>query len=262
MDIFVCVKQIPDPEIPPAKFRLDTAAKKVVPPDGVPPVISVFDERAMEAALRLKEQAGAKITAITMGPESAKDVVRHALAMGADEGVILQADPSQGWDSFVIAQGLTEVIKKLGHYDLILCGRQAADWDTGQVGYILAENLGIPVVSLARKAEVSDGKIKVERVTSDGYEVVEVSPPALVTVSQEIGLPRLPSGFGIITAARKPLKTFTAAELGLELSRPPQLELLRLFIPERQVKCEFIEAESGAEAGAKLVERLAEAKIL
>ncbi len=260
MNMIVCVKQVPDPEIPPSKFRIDPQANKVVPPEGIPPVISPFDEQAVEAGLRIKDQQGGKITALTVGSGSAVDVVRHALSMGADEGVIISDAALEGSDSFATAYVLTKAIQKIGEYDLILCGRQAADWDIGAVGSLIAENLGIPVITLAQKVEVVNGALKVERVVTGGHEVVEVSPPAVITVSNELGQPRLPSGWGIIAAARKQIPTWTASDLQIEASQvgasSARSDLRKLFIPVRERKCEIISGDSTAEAAANLASRL------
>ena len=266
MHIIVCVKQVPDPEVPPAKFKIDSATKKVVPPPGVPPVISVFDERAVELACRLKEKYQANITAITMGPGKVSDVVKQALAMGGDEGVVLQDKTFEDSDSFGNAYILAQAIKKIGSYDLILCGRQAADWDTGQTGSILAEMLGIPVVTIAKEIEVADGKIKVSRVVEDGYEVVEAPLPCLVTVSNEVGLPRLPSGMGIIQAARKQVPVWTAQDIGADPAKMgpagAHTEITDLFVPVRETTCEIVTADSPAEAATKLALKLRENKII
>ena len=266
MNIIVCVKQVPNPEIPPNKFKIDSAANRVVPPEGVPPVISPFDEQAVEGAVRLKEQAGAKVTVISMGQQAAKDVVKHALSMGADEGIVIEHEASDSSDSFATAHVLTKAIEKIGDYDAILCGRQAADWDAGQVASIIAENLGLPIVTRARSIEAIDGNLKVEHVIADGYEVFEVPTPAVVTVSNEIGLPRLPSGMGIIQAARKQITAWTAADIGVDTAiigpDAARTKLLRLYIPVRDAECEIMEGEDAAEAAMKLALKLREAKII
>ena len=266
MNIVVCVKQVPNPEIPPGKFKIDPEARKVVPPKGVAPVMSPFDERAVEGALRIKEQAGAKITVMSVGPKQAAEVVKFAISMGADEGILLSDKAFDDSDSFGTAQILTRAIQKLGACDLVLCGRQAADWDAGQVGSILAENLGWPLVTRARSLKEADGKLLVEHVTSDGYDVFEVTLPAVVTVSQEIGLPRLPTGKGILAAARKQIPVWTAADIGADAAMigpgAARTELLKLSIPVHEAKCELITGENTAEAAIKLALRLREAKIV
>ncbi len=260
MNIIVCVKQVPDPEIPPAKFKIDPEAKKVIPPPGVPPVISVYDERAVEAACRLKDKHKGKITVISIGTEKASEVVRHAISMGADEGFVLQDEAFENLDSFGTAYVLGKAIQKIGSYDLILCGRQAADWGAGQVGSILAEILGLPVVTLACDLQAEDKRLKVKRILKDGYEVVETPMPALVTVSSEIGLPRLPAGMGLMLARRKQIPIWKAKDIGAD---PSQLdrgrahtEITEIFIPKRETKCEIVTGATPAEAGANLALKL------
>ena len=266
MNIIVCAKQVPNPDIPPSKFKIDSKAKRVVPPEGVPPVINPFDEQAVEAALRIKEKHGAHITIVSMGSESARDVVKHALSMGGDEGVMLQDEAFEGSDSFATAHILTKAIEKIGKYDLILCGRQAADWDAGQVGSIIAENLGIPVITLAKKIEVIDSSVKVVRVIPDGYEVIEIPLPVLITVSNEIGQARLPTGRGIILSMKKQIPIWHARDLNCDNSligkSAARSELLDLSVPSRERKGEIIGGENVAEAAGKLALRLREAKII
>src|SRR5512134_1279880 len=161
MNTIVCVKQVPDPEIPPAKFKIDPEAKKIIPPPGVPPVISVYDERAVEAACRLKDKHGGKIIVISMGAEKASDVIKHAISMGADDGFVLQDGAFENLDSFGTAYVLAKAIQKIGAYDLVLCGRQAADWGAGQVVSILGEILGIPVLTYACDIVAADKALKV-----------------------------------------------------------------------------------------------------
>ncbi|OIP92971.1 MAG: hypothetical protein AUK24_00795 [Syntrophaceae bacterium CG2_30_49_12] len=262
MNIIVCIKQVPDPEIPPAKFRIDPEGKRVMPPEGVAPVTSVFDERAMEAALQLKDKYQAKVTAVTLGASAAKSAIRHALSIGADEGVHIQHEAAGELDSFETAFVLTKAIEKIGDYSLILCGRQAADWDAGQVGSLIAENLAIPVVTVARKVDLKDSKVRVESVMQDGYRVIEAPMPALVTVSSEIGLPRLPTGMGILKASRIKITNWNVQDIGAELQGVRRSQLLRLYIPVRETKCQIIEADTVAEAACELALCLRKAKII
>ena len=264
--MIVCCKQVIDPEAPPASFKVDTAGNKVVPPAGVPPVISPFDENAVEAALRVKDAHGGKITVLSLGINLLRDVVKKPLSMGADELVLLEDEAFDGGDSWTTAYALAMAIRKIGEYDLIFCGRQAADWDSGQVGSGIAQILGLPIVTLARKVDIGDGKMKVERVVSDGYEVVAASLPALITVSNEIGEARYPTIKGIMIAKRKEPVTWHPADIGVE---PAQLgaagrrtRLLKLFQPVHEGKCEIVAGESPEEAGAELALKLREAKVI
>ncbi|MDH4217501.1 MAG: electron transfer flavoprotein subunit beta/FixA family protein [Candidatus Aminicenantes bacterium] len=262
MNTIVCVKQIPDPEIPPAKFKLDTECKRVVPPEGIPPVINPYDERAVELALRLKDKHGGKITIMTIGDDSSIKAIKHALAMGADEGILCKDKAFEDSDSFSIAYALSQAIQKIKDFDLILCGRQAADWDEGLVGSIIAENLDLPLVTLAESVEVVAETLKVKRVILDGFQVFSVPRPAVITVSHELGQPRLPSGWGIINASKKEIPVWSAKDIGVDLSRVGasafSRELVRLFIPARERECEFIEGKTAEEAAVRLAERMRE----
>jgi electron transfer flavoprotein beta subunit len=261
MNTIVCVKQVLDPEIPPAKFKIDPEAKQVIPPPGVPPVISVFDERAVEAACRLKEKHNGKITVISMGSEKAADVIKHAISMGADDGFVLQDPAFENLDSFGTAYVLGKAIQKIGGYDLILCGRQAADWGAGQVGSILAEILGIPVVTLACDIQVVDKTLRVKRIVSDGFEVVEAPMPSLVTVSGEIGLPRLPAGVRLMMVRKKQIPIWKAQDIEAESSQldktKAHTEITGLSVPTRETECEIITGNTPGEAAANLALELA-----
>jgi len=266
MNMIVCVKQVIDPEAPPASFKIDASSNQVVPPPGIPPVISPFDEQAVEAALRIKDAQGGKITTISLGINLLRDVVKKPLSMGADELVLLEDEAFIDGDSWSTAYALAKAIEKIGEYDIIFCGRQAADWDAGQVGSGIAEILGLPSVTLARKVEVSDGKARVERVAADGYQVVEVSLPALITVSNELGEPRYATIKGIMAAKRKEPIIWKPADIGVEPSKigasGRRTKMLKLFQPVREGACEIVEGESPEEAAVNLAQRLREAKLL
>jgi electron transfer flavoprotein beta subunit len=266
VNMVVCCKQVPDPEAPPAAFKVDPAAKKVLLPPDVKPVISPYDENALEAALRVKGKVGGKITALSLGNKLTRDVIKKSLAVGADELILLEDEAFEEGDSWATANALVAAIKKIAEYDLIFCGRQASDWDAGQVGLGIAEILGIPAVNLARKVEVVDGKAKVEQVIADGYEVVEVTLPALIIVTSELGDLRYAALKGIMAAAKKQPTVWKPADIGLEASQVGaagrRVKLAKLFQPVKEVKCEIIEGETVAESGANLAVRLREAKLI
>jgi len=267
LNMIVCVKQVPDPEAPASAFKVDEAAKKVVTAAGVAPVISQFDAIAVEAALRIKDAMGdGKITVISMGPASARDVIKHGLAMGADEGVLLSDPAFEDGDSYTTALVLTTAISKLGSPDIVFCGRQATDWDMGVTGTAIAEMLGVPSATFAKDVQHRDGKLIVERALPDGFETVEMSLPCLVTVSNEMGEPRYPKLQQIMTAARKQVATWSAADLGLSSDQVGaagvRLALERLFQPVQETQCEFVDGETPEESAQKLAQRLREAKII
>jgi electron transfer flavoprotein beta subunit len=267
MHFVVCAKQIPDPETPPSAFKVDPAKNEVVPAPGIAPVLSQFDGIAAEAALRIKEKAGdVKITVISMGQESAQQAIKQVLAMGADEGVLLNDPAFEKGDPHTTAKVLTAAIQKLGDVDAVFCGRQAADWDWGETGLLLGENLGWPISIVAKGVEISDSRMQVQRVLEDGFESVEVPLPAVVTVSNEFGEPRYPKLQQIMQAARKTVTTWKAADLGLDPSEVGQagarLKLERLFIPEKEGKAEIMEGDSPEEQARNLVKKLQEAKLI
>jgi electron transfer flavoprotein beta subunit len=260
MNIVVCIKKIPDPEIPPAKFKLNTEAMQVLPPEGIPPVINPYDEQAVELALRLKEKNGGKVTVLTLDEEASPTIVKHALSMGADDGYVLADAAFKRSDSFSIAYILVQAIKKIENVDLILCGRQAADWDEGVVGSLLAERLKYPLVTLAGSIEISGETFKIRRVLLDGYQEFVAPIPAVITVSNEVGKPRLPSGWGIISASRKEIPVWDASAIDADrtlLGRSAaRKELVKLYVPARERRCEIVEGKTPEEAGQRLAEKL------
>ena len=266
MQMIVCIKQVPDPEIPPAKFKIDASAMRVVPPEGIPPVINPYDERAVELALRLRDSCGGTIMALTAGRPESTAVLKHAIAMGADDGILLSDKAFEAPGNLAYGYILSQAIKKMGTYDLVLCGRQASDWDEGVTGAALAVLLGLPLVTCAVAAEARGTELAVKRALLDGHQRLLAPIPAVLTVSQEVGRPRLPSGRGIIVAARKQLSTWTARDIDVDpaviADAAVSRRLMKLTLAERTRKCELISAESADEAGARLAERLRQAGAL
>jgi electron transfer flavoprotein beta subunit len=267
MHIVVCVKQVPDPEAAFSMFKVDEQAKKVIPAPGLRMVVSPFDEQALEAALRVRDAAGeARITVMTLGADSARAAIKHGLAMGADDGVLL-ADPAfDESDAYTTARVLAAAVGMLGDCDLVLTGRQAADWDAGVVGCGIAELLQLPVITFARDVQVSNGSVRVERVVDNGCDVIEAPLPVVVTVSNELGVARAPTLRETMRAARKPVVTWAATDLGLSRNEVgaegARRVLERLFVPAKKGACEFLDGATPEEQGTKLAQRLLEAKLL
>jgi electron transfer flavoprotein beta subunit len=267
MNMIVCCKQVLDPEAAPATFKLDAANNRMVQPPEVKPVINPYDEQAVEAALRIKDadKAGNKITIISLGNNLVRDVVKKPLSMGADELILLEDPAFEGSDSFAVASALAAAIKKVGPFDLIFCGRQESEWDDGQVGSGLAELLGIPSVTVAKKVEVqAGGTVKVERVVADGFQVLEVQYPALITVSNELGEARYATLKGIMAASKKQPIVWKPADIGLDKAGAAarKAKVVKLFQPVKEGKCDIISADSPAEAGALLAQKLRENKVI
>jgi electron transfer flavoprotein beta subunit len=264
LHIVVCVKQVPDWDIPPSSFKVDEAAKKVMPPQGVAPVTSQFDAIAVEAAMRIKDAgADAKVTIMSLGAATARDSIKQGLAMGGDEGVLITDPALENLDSQGVATVLTTAIKKLGDVDLVLTGRQAVDWDLGVTGTLIAGMLDAPVVTFAKSVTVADAKVTVERVLPDAFETVEAPLPAVVTVSNELGEPRYPKLPQIMAAGKKQVTNWTAADLGLDAaSVAPRLTLESLFVPVVDTKVEIMTGDTPEDQAMALAKRLKEAKLI
>jgi electron transfer flavoprotein beta subunit len=262
--IIVCVKQVPDPETPASAFKVDPATNKVVPAPGIAPVISPYDAQAVEAALRIKDAGiDTHITVLSMGPPSARDAIKHGLAMGADDGVLVTDPALEDADAYVTAQVLAAACRKIGDFDLIICGRQAADWDQGIVPSGIAEILGIPCVTVAKSVTVHDHAVTVERVLQDGFETVEAPLPAVVTVSNELGDPRYPQLRQIMMAARKQVLQWGPADLGLSTEQlQPRLKVEKLFVPVNDSKVEIIEGDTPEEKAHNLALAMRNAKLI
>jgi electron transfer flavoprotein beta subunit len=240
-------------------LRIDRTNKKLVT-EGVARVISESDKNAIEEAVRLKEKLGGKITVLTMGPAQAKEALREAIAMGADEGYMLTGPEFENSDAHATAIALAAGIKKIGQFDMILCGETSEDQYSFQVGPRTAEILGLPQITYAVKVTIQDGKIVAERSLEDSYESVESKLPVFITVSREINEPRLPTLMAIMAASKKPMTAWTAADVGLkpnELGREGSLtEALKSAVATGERKRILIEGEP-KEATEKLASTLA-----
>jgi electron transfer flavoprotein beta subunit len=267
MNMIVCCKQVLDPEAAPSTFKLDAANNRMVQPPEVKPVVSPYDEQAVEAALRIKDKDKTqKISIISLGNGLVRDVVKKPLSMGADELILLEDPAFEGGDSFAVASALAAAIKKIGQFDLIFFGRQESEWDDGQVGTGVAEILGIPSVTVAKKVEAIDGgKVRVERIVADGFQVLEVQTPAVITVSNELGEARYATLKGIMAASKKQPIVWKPADIGLDGkvgAAARKSTIVKLFQPVKEGKCEIVSADSPAEAAALLAQKLRDNKVI
>ena len=261
-NIIVCMKQVVDPEAPASVFRIDAEAKQAVLPKATPPVLSPFDENALEAALQIKDIQQASISVLSLGRKIARAVVKAALAAGADQLFLLEDELFGEFNTFLTANALAAAIRKIGRFDLILCGIQAADTNAGQVGAGIASLLGVPCITYARKVELNSETVKVERILPAGYEVVEAPTPAVVTTSYEVGALREPGVQAFMSAGKKPMTVWNAQELGLPSGKNTRTRFLKMYQTTHDAKCEIVEGSSPEDKAAKLVMRLREIKAI
>ncbi len=215
MNIIVCVKQVPDT----TEVRIDPKTNTLIR-EGVASILNPFDAYAVEEGIRIREKQGGKVTVITMGPPQAEKVLRDAIAVGADEVVLISDRAFAGSDTLATSYTLAQVIRKIGAFDLILCGKQAVDGDTAQVGPGIAAHLDIPQIAFVRSIrELSPQKIVAERMTEDGYEVVESTIPVLITVVKGINEPRMPSLRGLMQSKKAQIPVWGANDIEVDPKR-------------------------------------------
>ena len=188
MRIAVCIKQVPDT----SEIKIDPVKHTLIR-DGVPAIVNPYDKNAVEAAVQLKEKHGGEVVVITMGLPSAKKALKECISLGCDKAYLVTDRAFGGADTYATSYKLASTIEKLGPFDLILCGKQAIDGDTGQTGSSMSAHLGIPQLTYALGIEVNGEKVKVQREVEEGTMVLEASMPALITVGKDINVPRYPS---------------------------------------------------------------------
>jgi len=256
--MIVCIKPVPDPRHW-DKITLDNKTG-LLRREGVPIVISHLDKNALEEALKIKESLGGKITVISMGPPNTVEILTTALAMGADEAVLLTDRAFAGADTLATAYPLAGGIKKIGDYDLILLGNESLDGSTGQVGPQIAEFLDIPHVTYVNKIDFIEGDtIRVKSRIEMGYMMVEVKPPVVLAVEKEINEPRIPSLLGVVQAKEKPMMQWSAEDINADQamigSPGSPTTVSRVFTVEMERKGDILTGEP-AEIAKNLIDKL------
>lgn len=260
MNIIVCIKQVPDT----AEVRINPETGTLIR-EGVPSIINPFDMHAIEAGLQLREKTGGNVTVLTMGPPQAESALREAISMGANDAMLLSDRAFAGSDTWATSHILSKAISKLGA-DVIICGKQAIDGDTAQVGPEVAEFLNIPHISYVRRIDdISEKTIKVQRLMDEGYDVVESSLPVLLTVVKELNEPRLPSLKGKMAAKKVEIKKWGLADIGAEeidigLKGSPT-RVKNIFAPEARKDRKMLEGVPEDQVNA-LIEELRRLKCL
>ncbi len=255
MNIIVCIKQVPET----TEVRINPETNTLIR-EGVKSIINPFDMYAIEEGIRLKEKCGGKVTVLTMGPPQADGALREAISMGADEGVLVCDRAFAGSDTWATSYTLAGAIKKLGAFDLIICGKQASDGDTAQVGPGISTHLNIPQVTYVKKVEeIKDGAMRVERMLEEGYEIIETPLPALLTVVKEINEPRIPSLKGMMKSKSAKIITYGQKDLDLDpqnigLCGSPT-QVVKIFTPPQRTGGQILAGEVD-EIAKQLVELL------
>ena len=255
MNIIVCIKQVPDT----TNVRIDPETNTLVR-SGVQSIINPFDMYAIEEAVRLKEKFGGLVTVITMGPPQAEEALREAISLGADEAVLVSDRAFAGSDTWATSYTLSKAVQKIGKFDLVICGKQAIDGDTAQVGPGVAAFLDIPQITFVKKIEdIKDSFIRAERMTEEGYDIIESPLPCLITVVKEINEPRLPSLKGKMRAKKIEIKKLEAKDLdadpdSLGLKGSPT-KVVKIFTPPPRKGGQILEGEA-KDVCEKLVELL------
>ena len=261
MNIVVCIKQVPET----TNVKINSATNTLIR-EGVKGIINPFDMYAIEEGLRIREKFGGKVTAISMGPPQAIEALKEAVSYGVEGAVLLSDRAFAGADTLATSRTLAKGIKKIGPFDLIICGKQAIDGDTAQVGPGIAENLDIPFVAFVRKIrEINSHTLVVERMMDDGYDVVEITLPALITVVKEINEPRMPSLKGKMKA-----KSIDVPALGvtdLEISedkvglKGSATQVIKIFTPQRGGRREILGGSVETQVDL-LINRLNDLKVI
>jgi len=269
MRIVVCLKQILDPELPPSLFEIDSSLKQAKIGKH-PLVISPFDENALEMALQLKDsKKDVHIIALTYGNKQTEEALRKALGVLADEAVCVLTEDDATEQSYATARVLAAAIKKIGSADLIMCGRQAGDWDAGQVPLLIAEELELPSICFIHQMDMKDDRLILKRQVETGTEVYESMLPVVVTVTNdEKNVLRIAKVRDVMKAHRRPIKTLTAQDLDQDLDSAAGRKLLaytelnKLFIPAVDNVCEIIEGDEPEETVTILLKKLRDQKTL
>ena len=256
MDVIVCIKQVPDT----ADVKINPETNTLIR-EGVKSIINPFDMYAIEEGIRLKEAHGGKVTVITMGPPQAESALREAIAMGVDEAILISDRAFAGSDTYATSYTLACAIDKIANYDIILCGKQASDGDTAQVGPGIATHLDIPQVTYVKKVvSIDKEKAVVERMTEEGYDVVETELPCLFTVVKEINEPRMPSLRGKMKAKKAEIIRWTSNDLDVDpdklgLKGSPT-QVVKVFTPKRTGEHIMITGEAPEQIARELVDKI------
>lgn len=266
MNILVCVKQVPDT----TEIKIDPVTNTLIR-EGVPSIVNTFDTYALETAVRLKEKNGGSVTVLSMGPEQAKVALKECLSVGADKAYLVSDRVFGGSDtlatSYIISSAIKYLEKENGSFDVIFCGKQAIDGDTAQVGPELAEHLGYPQVTYASEVDVENNELMVKRESDDGYDIISVQMPSVLTIVKTSYEPRYPTIKSKMTSNKAQIPTITSADIGdIDITKcglkGSPTKVKKTFTPVRSINGIVIKEETVQQSVQKLVALLSEEKII
>lgn len=262
MRIIVCVKQVPNTN----QIRINPETGTLIR-DGVPSILNHDDANALEQALAIKDaNPGTEVIALTMGPPQAKEMLQECIAMGADEAILLSDRALGGSDTWATSNALAAGIKKIGEYDLIFAGRQAIDGDTAQVGPQIAEKLGVPQVTYVKEFKLEADEILVKRALEDGYELLKLRPPCVLTAIKELNTPRYMSIRGILKGAKADIRVWSAEDIGVDQDtvglKASPTNVFRSFTPKPKGKGVTVAGDTAKELAENLIKGLKEKHII
>ena len=255
MNIVVCIKQVPNT----TQVRINPETNTLIR-EGVESIINPFDMYAIEEALRLKEKFGGKVIVLTMGPPQAEDALREAISMGCDDAILLTDRHFAGSDTWATSYALSRAIKKIKDYGIVICGKQASDGDTAQVGPGIATWLDLPQVAYVKKIEeIKENQARMERMTEEGFDIIETPLPCLITVVKEINEPRLPSLKGKIRSKKAEITKWNAEDLACDFDKigldGSPTRVVKIFTPSPRKGGQILKGDTG-EIVEKLVKEL------
>ncbi|MBN7773570.1 electron transfer flavoprotein subunit beta [Clostridium aminobutyricum] len=262
MKIVVCVKQVPDTN----EIKINPETGTLMR-DGVPSILNHDDANALEQALRIKDSnPDTEVVVVTMGPPQAKEMLQECIAMGADETILLSDRALGGSDTWATSNALAAAIKKIGSYDLIFTGRQAIDGDTAQVGPQIAEKLGLPQVTYVKEFYMEGTHITVKRALEDGYELLKLKTPCVLTAIKELNTPRYMSIKGILKSTKAEMKVWSAEDIGVDLNKvglkASPTNVFKSFTPKPKGEGLKVEGDTAKELAGNLLASMREKHII
>ena len=264
MKICVCIKEVPDSDVPSNKLRVDQENKKILPLENISSIVNGFDLNAVELALRFSENFDdSSISIISVGNNLTSDVIKKPIAMGADELITCEDPMIEKMDINGISVLLSKIITKTGPYDIIFCGRHASDFDNASVPFGISEILSMPLVNIVKDIKVSEKKLKIDRIITDGFQTVESEMPLVVTTGNQVGDPRYPTLKGIMAASKKEINKISLSDLNLsEVDILPKVKIEEIYFPENENNVEIIDGENNKQKAINLISKLKEEGVI